>query len=119
MHHTSAGDLLRAQAADGTLPPALAEKHVRQQQLMDGAAITAVLESSGVLRREEGRVVVLDGFPRNMDQLLAFAARVSTCFYVFSLEAHALSGEDRLWYLSRCVNLQCRRTFVLTLDVDG
>lgn len=48
---------------------------------MDGAAITAVLESSGVLRREaEGRVVVLDGFPRNMDQVLAFAARVSTCF---------------------------------------
>lgn len=91
MHHTSVGDLLRAQAAAGTLPPALAEKHVRHQQLMDGAAITAVLESSGVLRREEGeeekgRVVVLDGFPRNMDQLLAFAARVSTCFFVFSLE---------------------------------
>lgn len=91
MHHTSAGDLLRAQAAAGTLPPALAEKHVRQQQLMDGAAITAVLESSGVLRREaEGQVVVLDGFPRNMDQVLAFAARVSTCFYVFSREVASL-----------------------------
>lgn len=85
VHHTSAGDLLRAQAAAGTLPPALAEKHVRQQQLMDGAAITTVLESSGVLRREaKGRVVVLDGFPRNMDQLLAFAKRVSICFFKFS-----------------------------------
>lgn len=78
---------------------------------MDGAAITAVLESSGVLRREvEGQVVVLDGFPRNMDQVLAFAARVSTCFYVFSLEVASL-GKDRLWYPSRCVNLQCRWPF--------
>ncbi|CAN8104685.1 unnamed protein product [Discula destructiva] len=88
VHHTSAGDLLRRQVAAGALPPALVEK-VDKQILMNGRDITTIIAESGVLDRcnrgEEG-VVVLDGFPRNMDQLRASSEQFGEPDLVLSLQ---------------------------------
>ena len=77
VHHTSVGDLLRKVAATGALPPELADK-VKNQILMDGSDITKIIASAGVEEMlDRGEVVILDGFPRNMDQLHAFGEKVS------------------------------------------
>lgn len=80
VHHTSVGDLLREQDAAGALPPGLADK-VRRQILLDGRDVTEIIASAGVREMlDRGEVVVLDGFPRNMDQVHAFREKVSALF---------------------------------------
>jgi adenylate kinase family enzyme len=87
VHHISVGDLLRKEKARGALPPEITEK-VEKQILMDGREIVKIIASAGV---EEvlgrGEVVILDGFPRNLDQLHAFRERVSAvpCFPSFCI----------------------------------
>lgn len=77
IHHISVGDLLRKEKARGALPPEVTEK-VEKQILMDGRQIVKIIASTGVeTMLGQGEVVILDGFPRNMDQLHAFREKVS------------------------------------------
>lgn len=77
VHHTSVGDLLRKQVDAGALPPELVEK-VEKQILMDGRDLTRIIASADIEGRlARGEIVILDGFPRNMDQLRAFGDEVS------------------------------------------
>ncbi|ROW13463.1 hypothetical protein VPNG_04359 [Cytospora leucostoma] len=101
VHHTSVGDLLREQDAAGALPPGLAEK-VRKQILMDGRDITEIIASAGVGKMlDRGDVVILDGFPRNMDQLHAFLEQFGHPDLLVSLECQRQLALGR--YLGRHV----------------
>ncbi|KUI70644.1 Uridylate kinase [Cytospora mali] len=91
--HISVGDLLRQVKAAGVLPHDLAEK-VEKQTLMAGGDIVEIISSAGVrdlLNR--GEVVILDGFPRNMDQLRGF--------------------EDKFGNPDLLVSFQCQRQLAL------
>ncbi|ROV91512.1 hypothetical protein VMCG_09434 [Cytospora schulzeri] len=86
VHHISVGDLLREQKARGVLPPEVAEE-VEKQILMDGRQAVEMIESAGVhemLSRQE--IVILDGFPRNMDQLHVLENQLGPPDLVISLE---------------------------------
>lgn len=94
IHHISVGDLLRRAMSAGALPPHLVDK-VERQVLMAGDELVGIIASAaGVGDRlgRRGEVVVLDGFPRNMDQLHAFGERVSdmalSSFSFLSISGH-------------------------------
>lgn len=99
VHHISVGDLLRKEKARGALPPEVTDK-VEKQILMDGREIVKIIASTGV---EEvlgrGEVVILDGFPRNLDQLHAFREKFGKPDLIVSLKCQRQVALQR--YLGR------------------
>lgn len=61
--------------AQGGLPPEQKRK-VEKQQLMNGKDLARLLGGEVDKAKKEGRVLVLDGVPRNMEQLKAFHTEV-------------------------------------------
>ncbi len=64
--------MLRLLKAAGKLSPGCT-KSVEEQRLLEGHDLVTLFESAGLEERlVGGAVVIIDGFPRNVDQLRAF-----------------------------------------------
>ncbi|KUI55751.1 Adenylate kinase isoenzyme 1 [Cytospora mali] len=99
VRHISVGDLLRQVKAAGVLPHDLAEK-VEKQTLMAGGDIVKIISSAGVQDMlNRGEVVILDGFPRNMDQLRGFEEKFGDPDLLVSLRCQRQLALER--YIGR------------------
>lgn len=81
VQHISVGDLLRRIKDDSAHPQAEAvASMVSRQKLVDGSVLVPILklELEGSGTSELRRAVLVDGFPRNLDQLRFFEAVVNT-----------------------------------------
>lgn len=88
--------------AEGKLAPGAVDK-VEGQVLMDGREITGVIRSAGVVSEilgGEDNVLVLDGMPRSMDQLLEFEETVSEAGGVLYCVVSTRNLERLTWVYS-------------------
>lgn len=69
--HISVGDVLRKRKAEGALSPEQCRK-IQDQELMDGRDIVAFMKDDLEKMKLEKHFVVIDGFPRSLDQMRAF-----------------------------------------------
>jgi adenylate kinase family enzyme len=76
--HISVGDLLRSIRDDLTNEDHELQEHVRQGKLVPTTTIVNILESAISSGLASGRGVILDGFPRQLDQNTALVNEVST-----------------------------------------
>lgn len=68
--HLSVGDLLRQQARDGSITDPRIQDCLRAGELVPVEFLSRLLESSFPDREDEScNVVLLDGFPRRLDQI--------------------------------------------------
>ena len=70
--HISIGDYLRRKKLEGTLPEDV-EEAIEQQRLMTWEQLAPMLEAKIADECRQGRsVILLDGFPRNEEQMMGF-----------------------------------------------
>jgi len=76
-YHLSIGDHLRQLRANGTLDPFVAQE-LAKQSLIDGATLMDIIEQkvAAEFSQHDARVFILDGFPRNDEQMRMFSERV-------------------------------------------
>jgi len=78
LYHLSIGDHLRELRAKGTLP-ASASQDLAEQNLISGATLVALIKTKVSKEWRRGaRIFLLDGFPRNQEQMDAFLDKVSS-----------------------------------------
>lgn len=69
--HLSVGDMLRKRKTEGALSPEQCKK-LEDQELMDGRAIVDFMEEDFEEKGLENHLIIIDGFPRNLDNVKAF-----------------------------------------------
>jgi UMP-CMP kinase len=78
--HLSAGDLLRAERQSGSANGELIEKHIREGSIVPVKITVELIKAAMVNQVEQGKLVFLiDGFPRNKENLDGTLLRVNIC----------------------------------------
>eukprot|EP00118_Oscarella_pearsei_P003891 m.16183 g.16183 ORF g.16183 m.16183 type:complete len:962 (+) comp26771_c0_seq3:595-3480(+) len=85
LHHFSAGDLLRAEVASGSDCGKQLEEIMREGKLVPMEITISLLESA-MLKTGEGGGFLIDGFPREIKQGIAFESDVAECSMVLCYE---------------------------------
>eukprot|EP00878_Enallax_costatus_P024111 GHUV01025704.1.p1 GENE.GHUV01025704.1~~GHUV01025704.1.p1 ORF type:complete len:118 (+),score=23.45 GHUV01025704.1:185-538(+) len=75
--HISAGDMLRGQVAAGTDTGKIAESIMKEGKMVPSSMIIGLLKDE--LSKHEHTKVLIDGFPRVLDQLEEFEQQVTLC----------------------------------------
>lgn len=90
--HLSAGDLLRQEAAKGSEEGKMIEQMIREGQLVP-QSVTIGLLAKAILAGSQ-RTVLVDGFPRAVEQLNDFEQQVKPCKYClfFDCSEEAMLG---------------------------
>lgn len=73
--HKSVGDVLRGLVSEGNLSTEQKLK-VEKQELIGGVELAEILEGEVEKARASGHTLLLDGVPRNLEQLKAFDVKV-------------------------------------------
>jgi adenylate kinase len=76
LEHVSTGELLRAAMRDGTRMGRVAESYVVRGELVPDDLVAGLVAERLALAGAEGRGVVLDGFPRTVEQAERLAALI-------------------------------------------
>lgn len=83
--HKSVGDVLRGLMFEGKLSPAQRRK-VEKQELIDGEELADILKGEVEKARASGHTLLLDGVPRNLEQLRVFDAKVRAGLLSFPMQ---------------------------------
>jgi len=84
LYHLSLGDHLRGLRANGSLDSSVAQE-LAKQTLISGAVLVKIIEQKVAAEFEvnDARVFLLDGFPRNEEQMKQFSERVGLLQYPY------------------------------------
>lgn len=82
--HISVGDLLRKMREEKACPDSAIATHIEKSILMPGDTLVKILHDTVSALDDRHRVVLMDGFPRNMDQLRTAETHVKDFAYITS-----------------------------------
>ena len=83
--HLSTGDLLKAEVARGSKRGTEIARLIKNGQLVPDDITLAVLKRA--MDRSASSKFLVDGFPRNVDQALAFEQNIGPCKFVLHITA--------------------------------
>ena len=92
--HLSTGDLLKAEVARGSKRGTEIARLIKNGQLVPDDITLAVLKRA--MDRSASSKFLVDGFPRNVDQALAFEQNIGPCKFVLHITADADVCSSRL-----------------------
>ncbi|KAF8072379.1 GK1 [Scenedesmus sp. PABB004] len=92
--HVSAGDLLRAEVASGSEAGRQAEAIMKEGKMVPASMIIGLLRAA-IARCGQPRVLI-DGFPRKLDQLREFEATVGPCRLALFYSVSEAAARERL-----------------------
>jgi len=93
--HLSAGDLLRQEVATGSEQGKAIAEMIKEGKIVP-AQTTIDLLKAAMAAAPSGSIVLIDGFPRSLDNLAAFEAQVGMCELTLFLTLSAEAMEARI-----------------------
>ena len=92
--HLSAGDLLRNEVASGSALGVECETLMKEGKLVPMEVTISLLKSA--MEKSENKQFLIDGFPRALDQAMAFEKEVAPCNFVLFFDCPLETMQDRL-----------------------
>lgn len=93
--HLSAGDLLRKEVTAGTEQGQMIGRMIAEGQIVPGEVTIGLLEKE-IRERDEKLTFLIDGFPREMAQAMAFERDVCECCFCLFFDCPDAVLEERL-----------------------
>jgi UMP-CMP kinase len=93
--HYSVGQLLRNEATIGSEEGKLISKHIEEGKIVPRDIVIRILKKE-ILKNERGSNILVDGFPRELGQVIQFEKEVFPCKFLLFLECSEEEMEKRI-----------------------